>query len=185
MTEEHLDLFCKEYIKEYNASRFAVRAAHDLQSARLSRISQDLDRLVDALIDGVPADRVKTRMQALEAEKFELETMMSAEPREAPTFLHPAMSALYKNSVMNLRQALTAQDAQAEAMDLLRSLIDRIVVHPPNANAGEVLIDIEGDLAGILSVSDKSKKAAELSPNDLVQIKLVAGVGFEPTTFRL
>ena len=70
-------------------------------------------------------------------------------------------------------------------MVLLRSLIDRIVVHPPNGDAGDVLIDIEGDLAGILSVCDKSKKAAGLSPNDLVQIILVAGVGFEPTTFRL
>ena len=124
-------------------------------------------------------------MQALEAEKIKLEAMMSAEPREVLTVLHPAMSGLYKNSVMNLRQALTGQDAQAEAMDLLRGLIDRIVVHPPNADAAEVLIDIEGDLAGILSVSDKSKKAAGLSPDDLVQIKMVAGTGFEPVTFRL
>ena len=124
-------------------------------------------------------------MQALEAEKIKLEAMMSAEPREVLTVLHPAMSGLYKNSVMNLRQALTGQDAQAEAMDLLRGLIDRIVVHPPNADAAEVLIDIEGDLAGILSVSDKSKKAAGLSPDDLVQIKMVAGTGFEPAAFRL
>jgi hypothetical protein len=122
-------------------------------------------------------------MQALEAEKIKLEAMMSAEPREVLTVLHPAMSGLYKNSVMNLRQALTRQDAQAEAMDLLRGLIDRIVVHPPNADAAEVLIDIEGDLAGILSVADKSKKAAGLSPDDLVQIKMVAGTGYiqEPT----
>ena len=185
MTEEHLDLFCKEYTKEYNANRTAARAVHDQQIARLSRISQDLERLVDALIDGVPADRVKTRMQALEAEKAELEAMTSAEPLEALTVLHPAMSELYKNSVMNLSHALTRQDTQAEAMDLLRGLIDRIVIHPPNADAGDVLIDIEGDLAGILSVADKSKKAAGLSPDDLMQIKLVAGVGFEPTTFRL
>ena len=69
--------------------------------------------------------------------------------------------------------------------NLLRSLIDRIVVHPPNTDDGEVLIDIEGDLAGILSIAYKSKKAARLSPDDLVQIKLVAGAGFEPATFRL
>jgi len=185
MAEEHLDYFCKEYTKEYNSIRATARADNDERVARLSRISQDLDRLVDALINGVPADRVKTRMQTLEAEKTKLEAMILTEPTEAPTFLHPAMSALYKSSVMNLRQALTAPDAQAEAMDLLRSLIDKIVVHPPSGDAGDVLIDIEGDLAGILSVCDKSKKAAGLSPNDLVQIKLVAGVGFEPTTFRL
>ena len=185
MTEEHLDHFCKEYTKEYNASRTSARADHDQRVTRLSRISQDLDRLVDALIDGVPADRVKTRMQALEAEKSELELMIEAEPAEAPTFLHPSMSDVYKNSVMNLRQALSTQDGQTDATGLVRSLIDRIVVHPPQTDGSDVLIDIEGDLAGILSVCDKSKKAAGLSPNDLVQIKLVAGVGFEPTTFRL
>ncbi len=185
MTEEHLDLFCKEYTKEFNAGRTAARATHHQQAARLSRITHDLDRLVDALINGVPAERVKTRMQALEAEKSELESMIEAEPAEAPTFLHPSMSDVYKNSVMNLRQALSTQDGQTEAADLLRSLIDRIVVHPPQTDGSDVLIDIEGDLAGILSVCDKSKKTAGLSPNDLVQIKLVAGVGFEPTTFRL
>ena len=40
-------------------------------------------------------------------------------------------------------------------------------------------------LTEIPSISAKSKKAAELTPDDLVQIKLVEGVGFEPTTFRL
>ena len=186
MTEEHLDFFCKEYTKEYNASRIAARTAHSQQAARLSRITQDLDRLVDALIDGVPAERVKARMEALEAEKNALEeSLSSAPPEEPPTILHPAMSEVYKRSVMNLREALDTEGNQTKAIDLLRSLIDRIVVHPQEAETDDVLIDIEGDLAGIISVSEKSKKAAGLSPSDLLQIKLVAGVGFEPTTFRL
>jgi site-specific DNA recombinase len=177
MTEEHLDLFCKEYTKELNASRAAARTTHHQQVARLSRITHELDRLIDALIEGVPAERVKTRMHALEVEKSELELIIEAEPAETLTFLHPSMGDVYKNSVMNLRQALSTQDGQTEATDLLRSLIDRIVVHPPNEDTADVLIDIEGDFAGILSASHKSKKAAGLSPNDLVQIKLVAGVG--------
>ena len=111
--------------------------------------------------------------------------LSGAPPEEPPTLLHPAMSEVYKRSVKNLRQALSDEGNQTEAKDLLRSLIDRIVVNPPKTDDSDVLIDIEGDLAGILSVSDKSKKAVGLSPNDLVQIKLVAGVGFEPTTFRL
>ena len=48
-------------------------------------------------------------------------------------------------------------------------------------------MDIEGDLAGILGLSheQQSKKAVGLSPDDLVQMKLVAGAGFEPAAFRL
>ncbi|WP_165354850.1 hypothetical protein [Tropicimonas sp. IMCC6043] len=44
-------------------------------------------------------------------------------------------------------------------------------------------MDIEGDLAGILSLAQISKKVAGLTSDDLMQIKLVAGAGFgqEPT----
>ncbi len=70
-------------------------------------------------------------------------------------------------------------------MEQLRGLIDRIVLHPAEAEASGFLIDIEGELAGILTLSRDGKKAAGLSPDDLVQMKLVAGIGFEPMTFRL
>ncbi len=47
------------------------------------------------------------------------------------------------------------------------------------------LVHIHGALAGILSLASKSKKALNLSAEDLLQVKLVAGAGFEPATFRL
>ena len=66
----------------------------------------------------------------------------------------------------------------------MRGLIDRIVV-TPSSDSGNPVIDLEGDLAGILSLCDTSKNAASISADDVSQVKLVAGVGFEPTTFRL
>ncbi len=50
---------------------------------------------------------------------------------------------------------------------------------------GELRIDLEGELAGILAMSSGGKKPAAATRGGLEQIKLVAGVGFEPTTFRL
>ena len=48
-----------------------------------------------------------------------------------------------------------------------------------------MVIEIRGELAGILALCDDNKKAG-LTPADRAkQIKMVAGVGFEPTTFRL
>ncbi len=51
-------------------------------------------------------------------------------------------------------------------------------------------IDLEGDLAGILTLASKGRTpSGQGAKNQLVdsieEIKLVAGVGFEPTTFRL
>jgi site-specific DNA recombinase len=57
-------------------------------------------------------------------------------------------------------------------------------------------IDVRGDLAGILNISLERKKPAKKAGSLLVgtsgfsnlrqsQVEVVAGVGFEPTTFRL
>ena len=103
---------------------------------------------------------------------------------EEKPLLHPSMGVRYRKAVSELRESLN-QNANGDAVEVLRSLVDRIVLHPaPTAERG-FLIDIEGDLAGILSLSQTSKKAAGLSSDDLVQMKLVAGAGFEPAAFRL
>ncbi len=185
MDDELLAVFCEEYTRHLNALRMAETGNRARDEAKLAKITRDLDRLVDAIIDGVPADRVKGRMEALEAERIELEARLSAAQKDEKPLLHPSMGARYRKAVAELRDALTRQDGNHEAVEVLRSLIDRIVLHPAEDEASGFLIDIEGDLAGILSLCATSKKAAGLSPDDPVQMKLVAGVGFEPTTFRL
>ena len=47
-------------------------------------------------------------------------------------------------------------------------------------------VDLRAELAGILGLCADSKKPGAVSGTGLVeQIKLVAGAGFEPATFRL
>ena len=132
-----------------------------------------------------PAERVKDRLIALETERAEIEKRLEAEPKDEMPLLHPSMGARYRKAVAELRSALADQSAQHKAVEILRSLIDRIVLHRASDAVSGFAMGIEGDLAGILSLCQTSKKAAGLSPDDLMQIKLVAGVGFEPTTFRL
>ncbi|MGR3761912.1 recombinase family protein [Roseobacteraceae bacterium NS-SX3] len=186
MDDELLAVFCEEYTRHMNALRMSETGARASDEARLAKLIRDLDRLVDALIDGVPAERVKDRMAALTAEKAEVEACLAAEPLEAKQpLLHPAMGARYREAVAGLRAALDQGDKAQEAVDILRGLIGRIVLHPAAEDPAGYLIDIEGDLAGILGLCADSKKAARLTPGGLEQIKLVAGAGFEPATFRL
>ena len=104
---------------------------------------------------------------------------------------------------------LNTPERRAEASQHLRAMIDKVVL-TPNIEGEELTIDLIGDLAGILSVatsSESARVAAELSKLQHVhqelsaktrtaprggcvsastlQVELVAGVGFEPTTFRL
>ena len=207
MDEELLAVFCEEYTRHLNALRMAESGNRARDEARLAKIIRELDRMIDAICDGVPAERVKDRMISLEAERAEVEERLKAEPKEEKPLLHPSMSARYRKAVAEFRITLADQSAQHEAVEILRSLIDRIVLHPSSDEPSGFVMDIEGDLAGILSLCQTNKKAAGLSPDDLLQIKLVAGarsghdlpaeddsggqmklvagVGFEPTTFRL
>jgi hypothetical protein len=68
------------------------------------------------------------------------------------------------------------------------SLVNEIVLTP---EGGELKVDLRGDLAGILAIAASGKKPApggngfSDKRDGKTQFDLVAGVGFEPTTFRL
>lgn len=75
-----------------------------------------------------------------------------------------------------------------EAIDLLRGLIEKIVLTPDADAANGHVIELYGELGSILSLCgngmDTNANARGVSAG-VRQMTLVAGVGFEPTTFRL
>ena len=76
---------------------------------------------------------------------------------------------------------MEAEESRIGAVDAIRALIEAIVLEPD----GERLnITLKGDLAGMLSAARDSKRSPDTG-DLLVQIKLVAGAGFEPATFGL
>ena len=96
--------------------------------------------------------------------------------------LHPNMAHHYRIQVDELYAALQ-EDSEAKRMvatGVLRSLVKDITLTPEN---GELQINVRGDLAGIIAVSLKSKRPAEGAGQS--QVEMVAGIGFEPMTFRL
>jgi site-specific DNA recombinase len=145
-------------------------------SSRSSQVERDLDRLVDRFLkDDNAADALHTKMKQLEARKRELETFLT-EAEEPPPVLHPSMAVIYRERVSGLYEALQQQGARAEAADLLRSLVSEIVLTP---SAGELLIDLRGDLAGILAIASSNKQKpgflSEAGPELLSQVMMVAG----------
>jgi site-specific DNA recombinase len=66
--------------------------------------------------------------------------------------------------------------------DLIRSLVEGIRLMPAD---GSLRIELAGDLASILSLYSGAKKVASGDAVLLEQVKMVAGIGFEPMTFRL
>ena len=73
------------------------------------------------------------------------------------------------------------EESRTGAVQAIRALVEAIVLEPD----GERLnITLQGDLAGMLSAARDSKRSPDTG-DLMVQIKLVAGGGFEPPTFGL
>lgn len=145
--------------------------------------------IVEAITDGMYHPSMKQKMTGLEARKAELTTLLSDAPADTPDLL-PSAAPIYANKVAALADALNQPDARPEATEALRMLIDKIVL-TPGPERGEVFATLHGELGTILDWTDrqalgktiKTTKPAAGATGLLVS--MVAGAGFEPTTFRL
>ncbi len=99
-----------------------------------------------------------------------------------PVDLPEDLPSLYRAYVADLASTLSDEVVAGSAADELHTLIDTVVVSW-NEQKEHHELDCQGKLLELLSFAD-SKKAAGLS-TAAYSLKLVAGVGFEPTTFRL
>ena len=76
---------------------------------------------------------------------------------------------------------MESEESRTGAVEAIRALIETILLEP---EGDELKITLKGDLAGMLSAARDSKRSPDTG-DLLVQIKLVAGAGFEPATFGL
>ncbi len=150
----------------------------------LEKLERKRQRLVRAITDdGVPGSAVKDDLVQIGERREELEQLLD-QSEEVSVLIHPNMGERYRQEVTALVSALNEDEGRTEAATLLRSLIEEIRL-TPNPEWDDLTIDLFGDLAGILSMATNKDRSLFESDPYLVQDKLVAGVGFEPTTFRL
>jgi hypothetical protein len=97
---------------------------------------------------------------------------------------HPNLAGIYRSEVENLHEALAEPGARDEALDLLRSRVERADMNPVQ---GGFEIELTGAIARMvaLSLDPTDTKKAAFDGKTACSVKVVAGVGFEPTTFRL
>ncbi len=148
-------------------------------------VEAGIQRLTNAILNGVDATLVRDELNRLGRRKATLEELLgaAAEP-SAPALFHPRLAQVYRQKVEDLLAAYTNEASRAQAQELPRGLIERIVLTPVD---GVLQVEMTGDLAAMLTISQaggrKNTPGAEAS--GVRQVKMVAGTGFEPVTFRL
>ena len=173
--------FAEEFIAEFNRAQLEETADADAAQSELGRIEGQIDKLVMAIANGADAALINSKIKELQGRQNELVVKLdnSADPEP---FLHPNLADIYRAKIEDLSSLLLDPQCKAEAFDIIRNLIDEVRLIPEDA---QLRIELKGELAGILSLCDEKKKPATSYEERAEQIKMVAGVGFEPTTFRL
>ena len=82
--------------------------------------------------------------------------------------------------IADLTAVLNDPEMKAEATTIIRSMLSEIRLSPNN---DALAIALVGELAGLLTLGQKETASKGYASGR--SVTLVAGVGFEPTTFRL
>ena len=180
MVPKLLDVFCKEYTKQMNELRRQTNAERERYKSELLQLEKSRQKLIDAIKDGVPGSVVKDEIIAVTERREELEDLLE-NTDEAPAILHPTMADHYQREITSLISALKADDTKSEAIELLRSLIEKIVL-TPNKARDKLVIDLFGDLGGILAVAKEKENSMEYRCAAVPGVKLVGPEGLEPPT---
>ncbi|MCY4002160.1 MAG: recombinase family protein [Rhodospirillales bacterium] len=174
----------KAYAEETNRLNRERRASGATDRKELADIEKKIATMVAVIEDGGYARGMMDRMRELEARQDEIAERLSSAPVDLPD-IHPNIAIVYRRKVERLAEALADPRDRDEAADAIRGLVERIVL-TPGAKRGEMNAALHGDLGTILEwAGSGSGKGATDTPKSGMSVSVVAGVGFEPTTFRL
>ena len=186
MEPELFAAFCEEFTREVNRLRIGSDAEIIERRKELERIDRELEKAIQAILDGVPGTMLKDKIGVLEDRKIEL-TALVAQPGEPVPLLHPNLAGVYRNRIARLCESLNEDEGIWQAAEVLRTLVEQIRLVP---DCGKLAISLRGDLAAILTFASNKKRPGILSEAGLLgdllsPVSVVAGTGFEPVTFRL
>ncbi|MEM8655427.1 MAG: hypothetical protein AAGF36_11830 [Pseudomonadota bacterium] len=130
MTPELCEVFCKEYVEHLNRLRRSHNASLKAMQKEHDQAMKQLREMVDAIVECAPVAPIKDRMHELENRRVEIRAILE-EAQPAPVLFHPNIADRYHRAVQNLIAALNESDHRAEAAEIVRSLIYKIVLPPP------------------------------------------------------
>ncbi|MEA2902762.1 MAG: hypothetical protein QOI12_149 [Alphaproteobacteria bacterium] len=182
MDPKLVEVFCAEYQTHMNRLRMQRNASVTAYKSELEKAKRRERRIVEAVMEGYGNEALKQESIAVENRRKELEQLL-ADQKEEPVLLHPRMAERYHKEVSNLLGALNDPTLRREAGDLVRSLIEKIVL-TPNPKSEGLVVDLYGDLAGILNIATGQSDAKAKEEIDLKQIRLVVGLDSTPSPVR-
>lgn len=147
------------------------------QINKLNAVSRKISAILTAIEDGMYHPSMKQRLADLEAQKLELaKADQHGNADNVEALLSPNIPQLYRKQVQELEDALDDGSVGNQAKELIRSMIDRVVLAPNSSDKGLDAV-LYGDLAEILNACAAAKGTIAPKNNSLgkSQFSVVAG----------
>ena len=172
--------FVTAYRAEYNRLTAETTKNKAVSERDLAKVTKQIEKIIEAIAEGMLHPSMKAKLDSLEEQKARLELELANAEPEQPVLLHPGLAQMYKKKVADLTAVLNDPETKAEATAIIRSMLSEIRLSPIE---GALEIELVGELAGLLRLGQKETASKRYASGR--SVTLVAGVGFEPTTFRL
>ena len=152
-----------------------------LHNQNIRQLENKIANIVRSVEDGDAPTSLKKRLKELETD-LEAACIKREAITPEPITLPPDLPAFYRAHIEDLIGTLSDEDVAGRASDELHGWIDTVVVDW-DAEAKVHRLELRGELLKMLNATRLAGDAglAECESS----LNLVAGVGFEPTTFRL
>jgi site-specific DNA recombinase len=189
MQPEYVATFVEEFTAEWNRQVAEASAERSARTKELEKVERKISGLITAIADGFRSAGIQQELLKLEERKAVIEAELAKGPLEDPPRLHPNLAEVYRDRVLQLHEAMRSGDGTA-TLEQVRRLIARVIVHPGD-DRGVYEIELIGEIAAMIDLAMTAGKArrprAGGIDRDLFSrsVKVVAGPGFEPGSFRL
>ena len=182
--EETMTAFTEAFHAEVKRRQTNTSSQKTVVQKELLKVETGIKRCVDLLLHSdTPMESIRNTIEELEVQKRTLTRELSLQTEEDKIVLHPNIGELYARKIGDLKSLIQNEATKNQATEIIRSLTDKIVVSP-TGQRGRSDVVLHGALASILAYANDTAQSGVVS-SGVGMVLLVAGVGFEPTTFRL
>ncbi|TDF37177.1 recombinase family protein [Alteromonadaceae bacterium M269] len=155
-----------EFVTEYNAyvktSQSSQHAQIKSVHAQLKKLETEKSNLIKAIRDGIPASELTEEFNR-NAQKREQLLSLAAQFEQPAKIITTDVASKYTDAITLFSADIQSKTPDRESIDLLRHLIDKIVI-TPDTEHNKLTAQLHGDLAGLFS--DNAEAQALLEQSD-------------------
>jgi site-specific DNA recombinase len=155
--------FLAEFERELVAARARAGQTSRELRARLQNCERQIANIVAVITDGRSNPALLKRLDELESEQLDVAAQIGALPADASAAVIPlpAGTAIYRRKIETLETALQDEAIRMEAIEILRSMIERVVVTP--SPEGGLQVELYGDLARLITADEPIRQSGTKS----------------------